>query len=252
MGEKLTFHKLVAEKNYTIEIPIIQRDYAQGRESASEIREQFLESLKTYLEGDKSIELDFIYGSLVTNGNQTTFTPLDGQQRLTTLFLLHWYLAVKENRISEFREALVFNEKAKFSYETRISSRDFCNALISNDVDFTNIAEKQISLVIKDSSWFFSSWEKDPTIKSMLVVIDDIHKLFFDAKGFYEKLVSDNNPIISFQFIELQNFGLTDSLYVKMNSRGKELTEFENFKAKFEQYLDKFDKENGTNFTIPF
>ena len=86
----------------------------------------------------------------------------------------------------------------------------------------------------------------------MLVVIDDIHKLFFDAENFYEKLVGDEKPIISFQFIELENFGLTDSLYVKMNSRGKELTEFENFKARFEQYLDKFDKKYGTNFKEPF
>ncbi len=56
MGEKLTFHNLVAEKNYTIEIPIIQRDYAQGRESASEIRQQFLETLKSHLDKDSTLD----------------------------------------------------------------------------------------------------------------------------------------------------------------------------------------------------
>lgn len=48
MGEKLSFHKLVSEKNYTIEIPIIQRDYAQGRQSVEEIRSQFLLTLNPH------------------------------------------------------------------------------------------------------------------------------------------------------------------------------------------------------------
>ncbi len=34
----------------------------------------------------------FVYGSVEGIG-ETRFLPLDGQQRLTTLFLLHWYLA---------------------------------------------------------------------------------------------------------------------------------------------------------------
>ncbi|WP_296622890.1 hypothetical protein, partial [Marivirga sp.] len=48
------------------------------------------------------------------------------------------------------------------------------------------------------------------------------------------------------QFIELRDFGLTDSLYIKMNARGKPLTDFENFKAKFEKLLKTFDKLNNT------
>ena len=252
MGEKLSFYKLVSEKNYTIEIPIIQRDYAQGRDSASEIRFQFLAALKKTLSGEKSVELDFIYGSLIKNGSITLFIPLDGQQRLTTLFLLHWYLSLKENRLPEFRAVMLSHSKAKFSYETRTTSRDFCNALISNDISFSDIVKYSVREVITDSNWFFLSWEKDPTIQSMLVMLHEIHATFFKTEGFYDKLVRKENPIICFQFIELENFGLTDSLYVKMNSRGKELTEFENFKAKFEQYLEKADVQNSTNFKSYF
>src|ERR1700722_19715328 len=74
-----------------IEIPLIQRDYAQGREDrrASAIRSRFLDALHTALTEGAPVGLDFIYGE-VRDG---TFEPLDGQQRLTTLFLLHWYLA---------------------------------------------------------------------------------------------------------------------------------------------------------------
>ncbi len=36
--------------------------------------------------------------------------------------------------------------------------------------------------------------------------------------------------------------GLTDEIYIKMNSRGKPLTQFEHFKAEFEHSLEKIDK----------
>ena len=70
-----------------IEIPLFQRDYAQGRNSdqARHVRERFIADLCSALDGDKELHLDFVFGDVV-NG---TLYPLDGQQRLTTLFLLH-------------------------------------------------------------------------------------------------------------------------------------------------------------------
>ena len=86
----LSFSQLLKENR--IEIPIIQRDYAQGREDKEEIRTNFLNALYQSIKENKSIKLDFIYGSNIENA----FQPLDGQQRLTTLFLLHWYAATKD------------------------------------------------------------------------------------------------------------------------------------------------------------
>ena len=79
-----------------IEIPIIQRDYAQGRndDKTKIIRNGFLSSLIDTLENKKTLELDFVYG----NVNEEVLQPLDGQQRLTTLFLLHWYLYLKTDK----------------------------------------------------------------------------------------------------------------------------------------------------------
>jgi uncharacterized protein with ParB-like and HNH nuclease domain len=79
------------ENQDKIEIPIIQRDYAQGRYDKSEIRNNFLTALESSIINEFPIQLDFIYGSKV----EGAFQPLDGQQRLTTLFLLNWYAARK-------------------------------------------------------------------------------------------------------------------------------------------------------------
>lgn len=232
---KYTFWSLI--KKYSIEIPIIQRDYAQGRMlgKVPEIRKNFLNSLfKAINSESEPLDIDFVYGSL----KDETFIPLDGQQRLTTLFLLHWYLGLKDNHEAS-KELL-----KKFTYETRTSSSEFCNALVENGIILPSIDKEEdrenvIKSIIEDSPWFFLFWKRDPTIKSMLIMLDAIHDKFKNSEKFFEKLTSKENPPITFQFIKIDNFNLTDDLYIKMNARGKALTDFENFKARFEQFLDK-------------
>lgn len=234
-GETLSFLQLL--KNHKVEIPIIQRDYAQGRKDKQEIRDNFLNALHVSLSESKSVKLDFIYGSNIEN----SFQPLDGQQRLTTLFLLHWYALLKDNH-SDLEST---NLLKKFSYETRISSREFCSAILDNKIEIKS-TDKDLSSKIMDSSWFFLSWKKDPTIDAMLRTIDDIHRRFFEIENLWEKLSSDIGTI-SFYHVELENIGLTDDLYIKMNARGKLLSSFENFKASFEKYVNDNDWEKGIN-----
>lgn len=233
-SEKLTFRELISK--HSIEIPIIQRDYAQGREGKEELRENFLKFLLEAVSRTPK-ELDFVYGSV----KDKILQPLDGQQRLTTLFLLHWFVAVKENKLNDD----VKNLLTKFTYETRTSSREFCIDLINKGIIYNT--EQKISELIIDSSWFFLSWKRDQTIKSMLTMLDAIQQTFQNEIEVWEKLNK-----ISFHYIELQNFGLSDDLYIKMNARGKPLTDFENFKAKFEQYVKQKDWENNTVATETF
>jgi hypothetical protein len=246
---KYTFWKLVNE--YRIEIPIIQRDYAQGRnvDKIPELRKDFLDSLYNAISHDsRSIDFDFVYGSVETGQDIKKLLPLDGQQRLTTLFLLYWYLATKDNKSSEIKGVL-----SRFGYETRISSRDFCYSLVENGIIIDPNNDKvNISDLIKDAYWFYMSWEKDPTIKAMLTMLDDIHLTFRDTKGGFEKLKRDidSNPPVTFRFLELENFGLTDNLYIKMNARGKPLTDFENFKAKFTQTVKDILPMRLLDFTV--
>ena len=101
-----------------ITIPMIQRDYAQGRKKASGKNGQMVlnstgqkfinEVFSTIVfdASDKQLELDFVYGSVKTEKEEkndtavdvTYFNPLDGQQRLTTLFLMYWFIGGAELR----------------------------------------------------------------------------------------------------------------------------------------------------------
>lgn len=207
-------------------IPIIQRDYAQGRRGfeVDRVRSRFLDSLYKALT-ETPITLDFVYGN-VENG---ILTPLDGQQRLTTLFLLHWYAGVKENIPAD---EMVFLKR--FSYETRYSARDFCESL----VDYRPSFERTISRDIVNQAWFPLEWQKDQTIASMLVMLDDIDEKFRQVDGIWELLQSKR---ITFYILPLEDMELTDELYIKMNSRGKPLTQFEHFKAELEKTLTEID-----------
>lgn len=263
-GKRLTFYQLI--KDYHIQIPIIQRDYAQGRPSAYEVRDNFLNALLNYLEENrKHRDLDFIYGTQATGikDSEKTFIPLDGQQRLTTLFLLYWYLATKDGAIEELRELFLYkinedSKKSKFTYETRTSSKEFCDALLIADIDLNNLLESDedennsLSKTIKDSTWYYSSWGLDPTIQSMLVMIDAIHYKFKTKEGYFKRLTNPENPVITFQFLDLKEFNLTDDLYIKMNARGIPLSPFENFKARFEQYLKNSDFNYKYSYKLVF
>lgn len=215
-----------------IVIPIIQRDYAQGRRNSdvTRVRDRFLEALYKAVT-EKPITLDFVYGDIDDEGNMT---PLDGQQRLTTLFLLHWYAAKKGN-IPEANYAFL----KRFSYETRYSARYFCIDLVDFNPEFRTAISKEIV----NQAWFPLDWENDPTISSMLVMLDAIDDKFKDVTDLWDKL---KEKCITFYFLPIKDMGLTDELYIKMNSRGKPLTLFEHFKAELEREMRSMD-ENLAN-----
>ena len=249
MGEKLTFNGLFDRVEF-VEIPIIQRDYAQGRKDEYEVRNTFLDALYPALTADhtnanQSLDLDFIYGNI----DYGIFSVLDGQQRLTTLFLLHWFLAVKNHRTAEFRERFTINNKSRFTYKTRPSSTEFFDALTADDNFENKLTQPEpeglntysVSELISDSNWFYLSWKQDPTVQACLHMIDAIQKKFSVYEGdLYQRLINIETPYITFQFLRLESFGLSDELYIKMNARGKPLTSFENFKAKLEQIIESY------------
>ena len=208
-------------QNKKIEIPIFQRDYAQGRNDhmTDKIRKNFVSSLIEALDKNTPIELDFVYGREVDN----TITLIDGQQRLTTLFLLHWYISQRIGKIDAFNNI-------KFSYATRDYAKDFTDKLTTGGdfkIDFTQAI---LSTELKDKNWFYDDWQHDPTVSGMLNTLDEIHKQLRDKTiDYYWSLLE--HGIITFYWLDLKKHELTDELYLKMNARGKQLSDFENFKA---------------------
>ena len=197
MTTKTTFWNLLA--NYKISIPLIERDYTLGRESEASKRDLLLNRIYSHLTSNKSLHLDFVCG----RAEGDTFTPIDGKQRLITLFLLHWYVSVKEN--------IAINEKRmldRFVCNMRTSSRNFCEALVHKEItlpDSNNI--EGLAAAIRNKYWYKCAWNNHPNIQSMLVMIEAIHQQFgnTDNTSLWESLTQDD--IITFEPLDMAKKG---------------------------------------------
>ena len=248
-----SFWSILSEgkNDYTICIPRIQRDYAQGREEPEvvQIRKNFINSIFSSLENNSSLDINFIYGNIDIKENEMVFVPIDGQQRLTTLFLLHWYFATWANELDDACKKTL----GKFKYETRFITGEFCKRLVDDvSIDLKQL-EGKLSDAIKDYYWFFSTFNLDATIRAMLVMLDEIHETVMEmddnsvVDNFFDLLTADDCPV-TFLFLNIDDVGLTDEIYIKMNARGKALTRFENFKAQLSAYLSNYDDQFSQRF----
>lgn len=218
------------EKYNKIEIPILQRAYAQGRTTNEviKVRQDFVDYLAKHLATKEAVALDFVYGAIKEENNKKIFIPLDGQQRLTTLWLLHWFLAAKEggDTIKTIKDLL-----KKFVYETRPTAESFCNYLLKESIPTEEI--KNLKNYLSDREWFDETWHNDATVEGMLIMLDTFSK---NEQLLSPKVTLDllwDKEIISFYFLSIDKFGLTDELYIRMNARGEKLTDFEHFKSEF-------------------
>ena len=75
-----------------------------------------------------------------------------------------------------------------------------------------------LSKKIKDKHWYASSWDKDPTVTSMLVMLDTIHENFKDCPPLFDLLINENGiyKIRTFKLAkELEKIGMiTDAAWV--------------------------------------
>ena len=229
---------------YRVVIPGIQRHYVQGANNpkAESVRKQFIKEIFTAIEEKQNeFNLHFIYGPINTDG-EDSFVPVDGQQRLTTLWLIARYAAEKaepSNRKDLLRKL------SRFTYEDRINAKRFCQALTCEDSRWDITQDPNPDILCQD--WFVDYWKEDETVASMIRMLSTIHEEWnkhqdtITAKDVLEAIASK----IRFE-LKIDAFG--DDIYMKMNARGLQLTQWENFKGKFSEDLgedikERWDKE---------
>ena len=266
-------------KQRNITIPVIQRDYAQGRDedSAKSIREDFINSLFEAVNDDKEMDINYIYGISKSGGN---FLPIDGQQRITSIFLFLWFCAVKEEKTELFCKYM-----KKFSYMVRVSAEEFFDILqersdgrdpvLKYNDDFKEYADRKVVgqrvvdkkapktepviRSLRDFNWYKLEWDNDTTIDGAIRFLECVREKYNKKDpniSFTEKLLGDDCPI-KLIFIEQSNTSdekdssKSESLdfeaenraaitYINMNERGKLLNDFENLKA----YLCRLDNKD--------
>lgn len=224
---------------YRVVIPGIQRHYVQGANNpkAESVRKQFIKEIFTAIEKKQNeFNLHFIYGPINTNV-EDSFVPVDGQQRLTTLWLIARYAAEKAEP-SDRKDLLSL--LSRFTYEDRINAKRFCQALTCEDSRWDITQDPNPDILCQD--WFVDYWKEDETVASMIRMLSTIyeewnkHQESITAEDILEAIASK----IRFN-LKIDAFG--DDIYMKMNARGLQLTQWENFKGKFSEDLCEDKKE---------
>ncbi len=244
----------LCEAYQKIEIPIIQRNYVQGNDKT--IRHHFVNYLVKALAQQSPVELDFVYGAerqdtrLTDNSTPhncasqvgKVLIPLDGQQRLTTLWLLHGYLLALE-QVNNNPEQLSPEEReaqcqllARFIYETRQSAKDFCGYWLQ---EVTQRACPALvdnpSQYLRNCAWFDPEWEKEGTVTAMLGMLDEVAS----NRKELQEVPFTRLERIRFYYLHIEKFGLSNELYIRMNARGEQLTSFEHFKSSFYKVIQQ-------------
>ena len=209
--------------NKTILIPLLQRDYVQGGQE--DVISPFIDSLL-----GKECDLNYIYGY----EEDGCFVPVDGQQRLITLWLLYLYLYSRKRP-----------KERKFSVRMKFASReyaeDFCENLSEHLKQLLTCVKDNVSLdeIIIDQNWFIRSWLSNASVKNMLGTIKVIHRRINETNfsSIWNNLVESSVPSINFAFLQMNDNGLDDDIYIKMNGRGRKLSAFENLKSYMDEHV---------------
>ena len=262
--KKYSFFEMM--ENSIVKVPIYQRDFVYGRMvdnsgRIKRVRTRLIDDLYNALDDDlgKKHELGIISGgpSDEKGDNKPVGEPVDGQQRLTVLFLLHWYVSFFG---TNEKAKDIMRELKNFKYVTRTPVGTFCNKLIEeSEKDISgwdiNISEENINNYrndnepiisvfyknLKEKTWFTDVIYDDPSVKSMIVILDEINYRFWKGKytnhkgkklsevcdKFCDKLACSGEECpITYYCTPRKELGSADStadLYIKMNSNCESL-----------------------------
>lgn len=247
--------------NFSIVIPDLQRDYCWGLDTydkngkqQGELVSGFIESIKSKWEEipDKNalVPMGLIYGYEWPKG---TYQLCDGQQRMTTFYLLAGELyrnqSVDDDTKEILRNILVREDAHEINssllYSIRETTLYFLSDLVKNyflspasSLPFNTLEDRaRTHTVLKDAgrpAWYFLEYDNDPTIQSMLGAIYTIRKFLkesfddnsTDLSSFAKAIVTQ----FAFIYYDMGNRLRGEETFVVLNTTGEPLSPTENLK----------------------
>ena len=226
-------------------VPEIQREYVWGQNQ--KVVKEFLEDIIAQSDRCDSchrahvkncLNVGFLYSYkppyvILENERYLDEYLIDGQQRITTVFLLLLSRAVKEGCVSEFCAITRTDDSGHcrcFSYKVRDLTQQFLDDLIGYVL--RNKANPDcIKDILGDDkpSWFLSDYKEDPTVDTMLKTLGIIDSLFesYVEYHFFEFILQ----AVHFWHFKTEVTSQGEALYITMNSRGEQLSQNELQKA---------------------
>lgn len=244
-------------KNYSVQQKDVLAEYKKKYEIYKQNNLPVPENLK------ETIEREFISEEIKTNiGFLYTYDPypgankeietamlIDGQQRMTTIFLMLFYAAFKANRKDDFYKRIRFENinYPAFDFKVRQKTRDYLKILINRVFSYSPAEFKFSS--IKERTWHLEEYKTDISISAMINMLvlweSKWEKYSYAPEMFYDFLLKR----IYFWHFPVDDTIQGEKLYITMNGRGRSLTSAEIIKAEvFRLAGDENAKDVGKTF----
>jgi hypothetical protein len=227
------FNKIneVLKDNNKIVIPDLQRDYCWGTVIAKDNKKSLAYNFTSELINEAKNQLkyqEFSYGIIYTYEYPETFLYLcDGQQRLSTLYLIVGVLNCYQNN-PELTEILQLkNGQPRLKYEVRNSTDYFIKDLVNLTFNQQKINDLEDT---SKTTWYRDIYKDDPSIMSIVNALRDIHKLITIDN--YEQITTFLLDKVGFVYINLEaKEEGTKQTYSKIREYGEKMYKIVNTSA---------------------
>ena len=223
--------KTISELNqYSFYIPSYQRGYKWSNKEVTELLNDIDDFQPRLIDETDEKTWYCLQPIVIKKQDENHFEVIDGQQRLTTIYLIQYYL--NQDFVPKKRDKLF-----ELDYQTRLNTKSFFSSLDKNETNNDNIDFFYISEAYKIiTNWF----ENKPLTFDQG---DFRSKLKFNSKViWYES--EEENPISIFTRINIGKIPLTNSELIKalfLNSSNFDKNQKEKLKLKQLEIATEWD-----------
>ncbi|SDI85340.1 DUF262 domain-containing protein [Chryseobacterium jejuense] len=246
-------------------IPELQRDYVWSPNEIEKVWNSFFKKFlnKTtsniiIFENDKQIEhssvssyLEKTYHILISKTKMGfvyayhdkempgKFFLIDGQQRLTSFYLILLAIYVKAEIQDKFIKNYYENNLPKIDYKVRESAFEFLRLFLDDTLAGRNFTENK--------NYFSQAYKNDKTVNNIIKNYDYIYNQInkISEKEELFRLLDYVENYIEFNYFDTKLSDQGESLYLYMNSRGFHLSHQEKLRASLIEKEPKEKKKNA-------
>ena len=219
-------------------IPDLQRDYCWGDKAVVDVKTKktrelvtdFVKNIIDLFENESNtiLTMGLVYGYEQPHNH---IQICDGQQRLTTLFLLMGVINTKAG--GYFDDYIISREERNDDFEPHLqyAIRESTLYFLSDLARNVFISHNTSIQDIKSSNWYFNEYDFDASIQSMISALQRIDDALKDNDHIdfvdFGKFVLNNLKVL---YYDMENRSRGEETYVVINTTGEPLSSTENIK----------------------
>ncbi|WP_257938433.1 DUF262 and DUF1524 domain-containing protein [Campylobacter lari] len=242
MNNKANIKNISGVEEIFFEIPPYQRLYEWNKEQIQTL----LNDIKTKFDENNNEEnKEYFIGNVVVSQKDDKYLLIDGQQRLTTLFLIGFYLSYKNPTYKnpsdqpKWKEFIMQSDKLRISMPIREKEEEVLKEFAKFCKDNQNNERKNDILLQEIKKFPQDICQNIPQALETIVN-------WFKENIKEENIKEFSNFIykkVNFVFVELAQNTDLNRFFIRMNNRGKQLEKHEILKARLlSKIIDKDEK----------